>query len=200
MLGDERFGSEGEMRYRRIGCTARHIAMIALFSAALSTAARSGGTPYEAQIGGFIYASLQTFILGEFAGRRTTNTIGDAQRRACQPEDFRRLADSAKDEGAVATLEKSCHVVHFQVDDNGVNGTAYLPGGTCEALKAAYDQMLTDKVHANPAANLVEFEYKNSRYLGSRGHLARAAGLQTACLPDGSIRVSASRQIIRRQP
>jgi hypothetical protein len=178
-------------------CSSIRVAVVLLSVVLWPTGARSG-TPYEAQIGGFIYASLQTFILGEFAGRRTTNTIGHAKRRPCRPEDFIGLRQSARDERAVSKFEDSCHTVHFQVGETHVHGTAYLPDGPCNALKVAYDDMLAKQVYADLPGELVVFEYKGSNYLGSRRSIARGARLQTECLPDGSIRVSAPRRILQR--
>ncbi len=161
----------------------------------LSPASRAG-TPYEAQIGGFITASLSALITGEFAGRSPSNEYALPTRRACKPSDYDDLRAAANDPAAFDAFRKRCKLVEGLVDAVHVHGTAYLPPGYCETLKAAFDRMLVEQVYSVPpeAGRMLIFEYKGSRYGGSRRDLARVAKLQSSCREDGSLRVSAPRK------
>jgi hypothetical protein len=51
------------------------------------------GTPYEAQLGGQIHETLRTFIVGEFGGPPSRESL---TRRICQPDDYEVLKEWAK--------------------------------------------------------------------------------------------------------
>lgn len=150
------------------------------------------GTSREAQIAGFIYASLQTIIVGEFAGRRISQVDAPPVRPVCGPNDFEDLRAAAKDNTAFDAFHRRCKFVEFKVNDTHVVGTAHLPSGYCETLKQAYDKMLAEHVYAS-TSHVVEFEYKGSRYSSTSGNLARGRQPQTKCNDDGSLSVSALR-------
>ena len=170
-------------------------AMLALSSIWATPAARAG-TPYEAQIGGFMSASLQTIITGEFAGRSPSNADAIATRRICLPGDYDDLRASAHDRAAFDAFHKRCDLVEFTVDASQVHAVAYLPSGSCETLKKVWDAMMVDHIHAVPpgAGPWVIFEYKGSRYEATQRHLARGAQLRSSCQADGSLRITGPRK------
>jgi hypothetical protein len=155
------------------------------------------GTSYEAQIGGFIHSTLQTFITGEFAGRRPSQSdIAGLNRPVCKPADYDDLRAAANDQAAFDAFRRKCKFVDVKKDDTHVHGTAHLPRGYCETLKNAFETMLTEQVYSDTPDGKWEvvFEYKGSRYDSSKRALARGARLKTMCLDDGSLRVSAPRK------
>jgi hypothetical protein len=106
------------------------------------------GTPRGSQIAGFIYASLQTIIVGEFAGRRISQIDAPPMRPVCRPNDFEDLRATAKDNAAFDAFHRRCKIVEVKIDETYVVGTAHLPPGHCETLKRAYDSMLAERVYA----------------------------------------------------
>jgi hypothetical protein len=175
------------------------IASLALLLSAapcLSRMAFAGGTSYEAQIGGFIYATLRTLITGEFAGRRPSNADAKLDRPVCRPDDYRDLRAAADDQFAFDAFHRRCQLVEHKTDNTHVHETAYLPLGYCETLKAALETMLAERVYAERlrSSDIVMIEYKGSRFEGSGLRLARGARLQAKCQDDGSLRISAPRK------
>jgi hypothetical protein len=157
----------------------------------------AGGTSYEAQIGGFIHSAIQTFITGEFAGRRPSQADAALNRPVCKPADYDDLRAAASDQAAFDAFRRRCKFVEVTKDDTDVHGTAYLPRGYCEILKSAFEAMLAERVYADAndvRSDELAFEYKGSRYSATRLRLARGARLKTTCLDDGSLRVSAPRK------
>jgi hypothetical protein len=184
------------MRSRANNRNCKVASALILLMVFLSPSPAGAATPYEAQIGGFITASLSVLITGEFAGRSPSNADALASRRACKPSDYDDLRAAANDRVAFDAFRKRCRLVEGLVDATHTHGTAYLPRGYCEALKAAFDRMLVEQIYSVPAdaGDLVIFEYKGSRYEGSRRDLARGAKLESSCRDDGSLRVSAPRK------
>ena len=155
------------------------------------------GTPRGSQIAGFIWATLETIIIGEFAGRRPSQADALPSRPVCRPDDYTDLRAAANDTALLDALPRRCKFVDVKVNDTHVVGTAYLPAGYCETLKRAYDNMLAERVYAvtdDSQKHWVEFEYKGSRYLANNGALVRGARLQTSCNDDGSLSISAPRK------
>ena len=181
---------------RRVNNRGRNIVAALLIFVLLSPPLARAATPYEAQIGGFITASLWVLITGEFAGRRPSNADALATRRACKPSDYDDLRAAANDSVAFDAFHQRCKLVEGLVDATHIHGTAYLPPGYCETLKAAFDRMLVEQIYSAPAdaGDLVVFEYKGSSYRATRRALARGAKLQSSCRDDGSLRVSAPRK------
>jgi hypothetical protein len=173
----------------------RHVTLLllALVSAPLPTLA---GTPYEAQIGGFLTAALQTLITGEFAGRSPSNADAQPQRPICKPSDYDDLRAAANDRAAFDAFRRRCHLVETKVDSTHVHGTVYLPSGYCEALKNVFDKMMATEVYAaaEEKGEWVVFEHKGSRYEATRRTLARRAQIKSSCQADGSLRISAPRK------
>lgn len=173
------------------------LVVLVAFAACGTQPALALGTSYEAKIGGFIHASLQTIIVGEFAGRRISQVDAPLQRPVCRPDDYADLRATANDPEAFDAFHRRCKFVEVKVDETHVVGTAFLPSGYCETLKRAYDNMLAERVYAvtdEPQKWSVEFEYKGSRYYSTSGPLARGAQLQTKCNDDGSLSISAPRK------
>lgn len=171
--------------------------LLALALACLSPQASALGTSYEAKIGGFIYASLHTIIVGEFAGRKISQVDAPLQRPVCRPNDFEDLRATGKDNAAFDAFHRRCKYVEVRVNDTHVVGTAYIPSGHCETLKRVYNNMLAEHVYAvtdTPQKYFIEFEYKGSRYYANDGALARGAQLQTKCNEDGSLSIAAPRK------
>ena len=180
---------------RKLSVVAGALALAVLCAPLLARAA----TPYEAQIGGFMYAALQALIIGEFAGRSPSQADAPLDRPICKPSDYDDLHAAANDMAAFDAFRRRCHLVETTIDSQYVYSTAYLPAGYCETLKQAFDRMLAEQVYTprSDAGDWVIFEYKGSRYAATRRALAYGARLQTTCQGDGSLRVSALRQ--RRQ-
>jgi hypothetical protein len=155
------------------------------------------GTPYEAQIGGFMAAVLSVIITGEFAGRNPSQADARPTRPICKPSDYDHLRAAANDTAALDAFRRRCKLTEGTVDDTHVYSTAYLPAGYCEALKAAFEKVLAEQVYAVPIGSPgddVIFEYKGSRYAGTSRRLARGARLQLVCRADGALRISAPRE------
>jgi hypothetical protein len=150
-------------------------------------------TPYEAQIGGFMTAILETFITGEFAGRSPSNADAPLDRRVCKPADYDDLRAAANDRAAFDAFRRRCKLAEGTLDDTHVYITAYLPHGYCETLKSALEAALQEHVYG-AEDSYVTVEYKGSRYSSNRGYLARQARLEPACLGDGALRISAPRR------
>ena len=151
-------------------------------------------TPYEAQVGGFMTATLQTLITGEFAGRSPSNADAALNRPVCKPDDYDDLRAAANDRTAFDAFRRRCKLVEGKIDDTHVHSIAYLPRGYCEVLKTAFAKVLAERVYApgTPSRELI-IDYKGSRYEGTRGTLARNAQLQATCQDDGSLWISAPR-------
>ena len=178
------------MRNSRIGLSV--LAIMLLPSPALA------GTSYESKIGGFISTTLQTFIAGEFAGRRPSQAdIAGLNRPVCKPADYDDLRAAANDQAALDAFHRKCKFVEVKRDDTHVHGTAFVPRGYCEILKNAFEAMLAERVFADAndvRSDELAFEYKGSRYSATRLRLAHGARLKPMCLDDGSLRVSAPRK------
>lgn len=150
-------------------------------------------TPYEAQIGGFMTAALQTFITGEFAGRSPSNADAALNRPICKPSDYDDLRAAANDRAAFDAFRRRCKLVEGKIDDTHVHSTSYLPHGYCETLKAAFETALREHVYGGTGRDVI-IDYKGSRYASTKGNLARNAQLQVTCQSDGALRVSAPRK------
>jgi hypothetical protein len=153
-------------------------------------------TPYEAQIGGFMTATLQTLITGEFAGRSPSNADAALNRPICKPSDYDDLRAAANDRAAFDAFRRRCKLVEGTIDATHVHSTAYLPHGYCETLKTAFETVLAERIYAesgNPTRELI-IEYKGSRSESTDRLLARGAQLRTTCRDDGSLRISAPRK------
>ena len=160
------------------------------------SAAKSAGTTYEAQIGGFMVSVMRTFIAGEFAGRRPSQAGIRLDRRVCRPADYIDLrAAAASDTAAFDDFHRRCKLVQSRKDDTHVHAVAYPPPGFCEPLKTAFEAMLAQHVYNDPGnpSFALAFEYKGSRYDATSRQLARGARLQVGCQDDGSWHVSAPR-------
>ena len=88
------------------------------------------GTPYEAQLGGRVYAVLTTLIIGEFGGRTSANTDATLNKRTCQPSDYDNLRKATKDNTTLITFRRRCDLVGTKVDDTHVHSIAHLPADT----------------------------------------------------------------------
>jgi hypothetical protein len=152
--------------------------------------------PYSAQIGGFITATLETLITGEFAGRSPSNADAMLRRPVCKANDYddlRRVSDQA----ALDALRRRCKFVEGRVDQDYVHKAAYLPAGYCDVLKDAFERLLRefeDQELDPDFRGIFVFEYKGSRFRSSTPRLARQAQLTATCQPDGSLRISAPRK------
>jgi hypothetical protein len=152
-------------------------------------------TRYEAQIGGFVAAVLQSLITGEFAGQRPSQADARPDRPICKANDYADLRAAANDKAAFDAFRRRCDLVETIIDTTHVHSTAYLPHGHCEILRRAFETALVEQVYSvrrNPG-DWVIIEYKGSRYAGSDRELGRGARLQSICQDDGSLRVSAPR-------
>lgn len=151
------------------------VAVLIVLAASLVLLPAHAGTPYEAQIGGFMTATLQTLITGEFAGRSPSNADAALHRPVCRPDDYEDLRAAANDRAAFDAFRRRCKLVEGAIDATHVHSTAYLPPGYCEKLKeklkGAFEKALAERVY-----------------------LARGAGLEVTCQDDGAIRVSAPRK------
>jgi len=170
-------------------------ALLALAMLCASLPVRAAG-PYEAQIGGFMTATLQTLITGEFAGRSPSNADAALNRPICKPSDYDDLKAAANDRAAFDAFRQRCKLVEGTTDGTHVHSTAYLPPGYCETLKTAFETVLTERVYAAPTnpTRMLIIEYKGSRYESTNRQLARGAQLQAICQDDDSLRVSAPRK------
>lgn len=151
-------------------------------------------TPYEAQIGGFMTAVLQTFITGEFAGRSPSNADAALHRPVCKPGDYDQLRAAAEDKAAFDAFRRKCKLVEGRIDDAYVYSTAYLPHGYCETLKGAMVAALDTILGSENSTNLVILNYKGSRHLSNTADLARHADLEVKCLNDGALMIRTSRK------
>jgi hypothetical protein len=193
--GDKGAGGEGDsvtpgVRFR--SCNIFMLAALAVATLSPVHAAR----PYEAQIGGFMTAALQTLITGEFAGRSPSNADAALDRPICRPSDYDDLRAAANDRDAFDAFRRRCKLVEGKIDGTHVHSTAYLPRGYCEGLKAAFEKALAERVYAeqaSPTPDLI-IEYKGSRLRTTRRQLARGAGMDVTCQDDGALRVSAPRR------
>jgi hypothetical protein len=155
------------------------------------------GTSREAQIGGFIWASLETIIIGEFAGRNPSQPDAQPTRPVCRANDFEDLRATGKDNASFDAFRRRCKVVEVKKNDTHVVGTAYLPAGHCDMLKQAYDKMLAEHVNlqwVDDNERVIDFTYKGARYASTGRVLAKRAQLQTNCNADGSLSVSTARK------
>ena len=172
------------------------VAVLVALAASLVPPPAHAGTPYEAQIGGFMTATLQTLITGEFAGRSPSNADAALHRPVCRPGDYEDLRAAANDRGAFDAFHRRCKLVEGTIDGTHVHSTAHLPQGYCERLKSAFEKALAEQVYAEPASPTpdVIIEYKGSRFRTTKRQLARGAGMKVTCQDDGAIRVSAPRK------
>jgi hypothetical protein len=177
------------------------LAQLGLFAALLwigvaAAPAARAGTPYEAQIGGFMAASLQTIITGEFAGRTPSNVDAVATRRICQPSDYADLRAATNDRAAFDAFHRRCHLIEERIDVSQVHAIARLPENYCEKLKDVFDRMMAEHINTvSPSAGpWIVFAYKGARYESNSRILARGAHLQSSCQDDGSLRISAPRK------
>jgi hypothetical protein len=172
------------------------VAVLALTMLGAPPCARAK-TPYEAQIGGFMAAVLSVIITGEFAGRNPSQADARPTRPICKPSDYDFLRAAAHDGAALDAFRRRCKLTELSVDNTHIHSIAYLPAGSCETLKDAFEKVLAEQVYAVPTTapgDDVIFEYKGSRYAGTDRRLARGARLQLACHAEGSLRVSAPRE------
>jgi hypothetical protein len=87
-------------------------------------------TPYEAQLGGRVYAILSTLIIGEFGGQTRENNDEHALKRPiCQPSDFDDLREAARDNATLLAFRRRCRLVEGKIDSAHIHHIAYLPGG-----------------------------------------------------------------------
>src|SRR5262245_37327294 len=112
----------------RDGVLAVVTVLIAL-AASLVPPPAHAATPYEAQIGGFMTATLQTLITGEFAGRSPSNADASLHRPVCRPGDYEDLRAAANDRAAFDAFRRRCKLVEGTIDGTQVHSTAYLPQG-----------------------------------------------------------------------
>lgn len=153
-------------------------------------------TPYEAQIGGFMAAVLQTLITGEFANRSPSQVDAHLDRPVCLPKDYEDLRAAANDPLAFDALRRRCKFTEGKIDPTEVHSIAYLPAGYCERLRSALETVLADEIYAVPRGTKpgLIIEYKGSRLGiggGSEREIVRHAQLRSTCHSDGSLRVSA---------
>lgn len=158
-----------------------------------ATTALSAGTPYDAQIGGFIAASMETFIYGEFAGRRAPQIDVSLARRTCRADEYAELRSVTNDEESFENFYRKCRVIEYSKDETHVHGTAYIPAGSCERLKTVFERLLLENVYAASGHELV-FEHNGARYSSNRLALAAGARLSVICLDNGALRMSAPRK------
>jgi hypothetical protein len=176
----------------------RRGAVAALLAAALAIPAQPGraATPYEAQIGGFVAATIQALITGEFAGRSPSQVGG--LRPVCKPADYDDLRAAASNSTAFYKFQQRCKFTDDRIDATHVHSIAYLPMGYCATLKAAFETFMAEQIYMTPPglgswSDWVSFEYKGSRYGASSRYLARGANLHATCDADGSLHLSAPR-------
>jgi len=177
---------------RTLGVVTAMLALAMLCTASLARAA----TPYEAQLGGRVYAILSTLIIGEFGGRTRANNDSDAlKRRICQPSDYDELREAAKDNATMIAFHRRCRLVEGKIDSTHFHHISYLPVGYCETLKSAFEAMLAAHVYPVPidSRDGLIFVYKGLRLALGTGdrELLRGAGLEAKCRDDGALQVSA---------
>jgi hypothetical protein len=154
----------------------------------------NAGTPYEAKIGGFMVAILNTLITGEFAGRGPSNADAALSRPVCKAGDYDELR-AVTSQSDLDALRRKCRLVATQRDAKHVYATAYLPPGTCLALKSAFESVLAVHVKSKELGDIVVFEYKGSRYNASARNLTRKVSFDAVCEDDGALRVSTRRKL-----
>jgi hypothetical protein len=179
----------------RVGELGVVVALVALAIPLVPLPVRAA-TPYEAQIGGFMTATLQTLITGEFAGRSPSNADAALSRPICRPSDYDDLRAAASDRAAFDAFRRRCRLVEEKIDETHVHSTAYLPPGYCERLKTAFEKVLAERIYAEPASPTPDLiiEYKGSRFQTTSRQLARGARMEVTCQDDGAIRVIAPRK------
>jgi len=143
----------------------------------------------------FLVETLATLIGGEFAGRRVP---GDrAYGPPCKPEDF----ESLRAGGNPIRTEQfvpSCRIAEFRLEEAHMHVTSYLPSGSCEVIRNAFDDILKQAIYGRSDPS-ISYEYKGAKYSTAKhGDAVRGAQLQASCQADGSLRVTALRQ--NRQP
>jgi hypothetical protein len=160
------------------------------------------GTPYESQLAGRIYAVLTTIIIGEFGGRTRANTDATLHKRICQPADYNALREAAKDNASLIAFHRQCDLIETKVDRTDsrnvrIDSIAYLPSGYCEPLKAAFELVLAENVHAVPRGSvrplIVRHKDLSSENISINRELLRSAKILASCRSDGSLYVSATR-------
>ena len=164
----------------RLGATA----VLLAFSSLSAPPQAHAGTPYEAQIGGFMTAALQTLITGEFAGRSPSNADAALNRPVCRPSDYDDLRAAANDRATFDAFHRRCKLVEGKIDETHVHSTAYLPHGYCETLKTAFETAM----NKHRTTGLIEYKGARSQVPGNW------AQLQATCREDGSLQISAPRK------
>lgn len=169
-----------------------------LMLAVLLLAPLYAATPYEAQIGGLMTAMLQTFITGEFAGRRPSNADAALNRPACKPSDYDQLRAAANDTAAFDAFHRKCKLVEGRLDNEYVSSTAYLPEGYCEPLRDAVRAALINILDHQDRTTSIIINYKGSRFLVTRVDLIRAAVLEVTCQDGGALILKTQRKPMAR--
>lgn len=193
VAGSERAVNRSVIRVGELGVV---VALLAMAATMLVLPPVRAATPYEAQIGGFMTATLQTLITGEFAGRSPSNADAALDRPICRPSDYDDLRAAANDRAAFDAFRRRCKLVEGKLDGTHVHSTAYLPPGYCERLKAAFEKVLAERIYAEPASPTPDMiiEYKGSQFRTTGRQLARGARMEATCQDDGALRVSAPRK------
>jgi hypothetical protein len=189
-------GLRRKNRVRRKAVSIAFALVLSTLSALKSSQPSFAATPYEAQIGGFISASLHTLITGEFAGQSPSNADANLNRPVCRSADYDELRAAANDRRALDAFRRKCKFVETKIDQTHVHGIAYLPVGYCTIIKNAVDKEVLSRINEEPAHFVrgLTIEYKGAVFESTDRLLARRAGLEAKCQEDGSLRVSAPRK------
>ena len=161
-------------------------------------ACNAGSDPYESQLGGRIHAILTTLIIGEFGGKTRANRDATLKKRLCEPLDYDRLKEAARDNAELIAFRRTCALVTFRIDDTHIHAIAHPPGGYCEPLKRAFETALSVQIYSVPSSsrNWAIIEHKALRLeIGvADREMLRRAQLQATCQEDGILRVTAPRK------
>jgi len=154
------------------------------------------GTPYEAQLGGQIHATLRTLIIAEFGGPPSREAV---TRRICQPDDYEVLKEWAKHDASLSAFGVRCGMTEFisdRSDNTRIEHIAYLPVGYCEILKPAIEKILSVIVRLEPSKSRHSFNVNHRNFgviLQAKAlEPLRGADVITSCRSDGSLHVSAT--------
>lgn len=152
-------------------------------------------TPWEAQVGGFVYVTIDVFVRGEFSGQAPANQVHRNPQRACTADDFSNLKRATVTRERFLEFDRQCATVEMKYEQGTVTGIAYLPIGYCENIRHEYLKMLKEQVYSYAIdAPEIVISYKGADLRTSRRDLARGLDIATNCNSDGSFSVTAQRK------
>lgn len=153
------------------------------------------GTPWEAQVGGLVYITMNVFVRGEFAdGQPPANQVHRITRRICAAEDFLRLSSQIVTRERFLEFDRECETIDVSYKNRTVTGTAFLPAGHCETIQREFLKMLRDQVYSYASdAHDIVINYKGATIRTSRRGLARSLTIAASCNSDASFSVTARR-------